>query len=108
MSTPQNNDWLEDALRDGQPYISDDGFTAQVVAVLPRRAHRPWLRVAILGSASLLACVVGLVMLNGAAFVGDCVIQLITARTIQPSLILPALVVTAILSAAFIPVATEK
>lgn len=108
MSTPQNNDWLEDALREGQPYISDNGFTAQVLAALPRHPQRQWLRIAVLGSASLLACVVGLIMLHGAAFVGQCVIQLATARTLSWSLLLPAFSITALFATALLPVATER
>ena len=108
MTTPQNNDWLESALREGQPYISDDGFSAQVVAALPRRQQRSWVRPAVLGTASVLACVVGLLMLHGAAFVGDCVIQLATARSLSWSLVLPAISVAALFTTALLPLATER
>jgi len=94
MNEEHKHDWLEDALRQGPRYIDDAGFTGHVVAALPpARRHRIWLRPVILGGASLVAGVIGLLVLPGGKFVSDCVLQLVWARSFQPSLVLPALVV---------------
>jgi len=54
-------DWLENALRDGDRYLADEGFTASVLSALPHRRHRRWLRPVVLGVmaalAALLACI---------------------------------------------------
>ena len=37
MKQPEDNDPIETLLRESNAYIDDDGFTARVVAALPRR-----------------------------------------------------------------------
>lgn len=109
MNNEPQRDWLDDVLKDGTSrYLDDAGFTASVVAALPVRKQRAWVRPVILGGATVAGCVAGLILLPGGKFVTDCVLQLIHARALQPSLILPALVVAGMIAAAFIPVATEK
>src|SRR5208283_278691 len=43
MNPPESNDPLDALLREQDSYIEDNGFTARVVAALPRR-RRAWLR----------------------------------------------------------------
>ena len=52
-TAPETNDPLDALLREADVYIPDDGFTARVIAVLPRRRRRPWLRLAVLSVATL-------------------------------------------------------
>ena len=51
--TPQPNDPLDALLREADEYIADDGFTARVIASLPRRRRRAWRRTGILALATL-------------------------------------------------------
>ncbi len=48
MNPPETNDPLDTFLRGQNRDIDDDGFTARVVAALPRRRRRAWLRPALL------------------------------------------------------------
>ncbi len=102
------SDWLDEALRE-QRYIDDAGFTARVIAALPPgRKQFAWKRYAILGGISLVALTVGLVVLPGGRFVVESFVALARARTLDPSLILPALLVALGLGACLWPVASER
>jgi len=48
MNPPETHDPLDAWLREQDKYIEDNGFTARVVAALPRRRRRAWLRPALL------------------------------------------------------------
>ena len=53
MNPPEINDPLDALLREQDKYIEDKGFTARVVAALPRRRH-VWLRpVLLLGAVTI-------------------------------------------------------
>jgi len=52
-NVPEANGPLDALLRESDVYIPDDGFTARVVAALPRRRKRSWLRLAVLSGATL-------------------------------------------------------
>ena len=53
MNPPETNDPLDALLREQDKYIEDNGFTARVVAALPRR-RRAWLRpVLLLGAVAI-------------------------------------------------------
>lgn len=109
MNPDTNHDWLDEMLRSEPKYIDDDGFTAQVEAALPQsRNRRRWLRPAVLGGMTLAGCGLGLVVLPGGRFIIDCVTQVVTAKSLSPSLILPALVVAALIGLALSPVFTER
>jgi hypothetical protein len=47
MDQPEKTDPVETMLREQNRYVNDDGFTARVVAALPRR-RRAWLRLIVL------------------------------------------------------------
>ena len=51
--TPETNDPLDTLLREADDYIPDNGFTARVIAVLPRRQRHSWLRLIVLSCATL-------------------------------------------------------
>lgn len=54
MNDPEDNDPLETLLREHTQSIEDDGFTARVLAALPGRRSRTWLRpVCLLGATVL-------------------------------------------------------
>jgi hypothetical protein len=48
MNPPEERDQIDMQLRKQSTYIDDNGFTARVVAALPRRRPYAWLRPAIL------------------------------------------------------------
>ena len=53
MSEQQDNDWLEGALNHDEPYIDDAGFSACVVAALPRKRRLRWVQQLIIAGASV-------------------------------------------------------
>jgi hypothetical protein len=52
-NVPETNDPLDVLLREADVYIPDNGFTARVIAVLPRRRRRSRVRLAVLSVATL-------------------------------------------------------
>ena len=60
MNPPDTNDPLEALLREQNTYIDDNGFTARVVAALPRPQRRAWLRPALLLGATAVGYVLAL------------------------------------------------
>jgi hypothetical protein len=79
MKQVNQEDWLDRQLREGAPYIDDDGFTARVLQQLPppRRAH-DLLRAAILLGMTLLASVLAYVVSGGGRFVSVTIERLAT------------------------------
>ena len=55
MTTPPNNDWLDDLLKEEPEYIDDAGFSAKIVSALPSHAKLLWRRRLILGIATFCA-----------------------------------------------------
>jgi len=54
MTQPEKVDPVEAMLREQNQYVNDDGFTARVMAALPRRRSRVWVRPAVLlGAAAI-------------------------------------------------------
>ena len=54
MNPPEPNDPLDALLRGRNQYVEDDGFTSRVIARLPRRRDRFWLRqILLLGTTAL-------------------------------------------------------
>ena len=108
MSEQPQHDWLEDALRQESAYIDDAGFTARVMATMPKRRKRSWLRGAILAGAAALGCVIALWVLPGTQFVTDSIVTLLTARSLSPALLAPAVLILAVFGAAFATLASEN
>ena len=57
MNQPENADPVETMLREQNQYVNDDGFTARVMAALPRRRSRAWVRPAVLLGAAAIGSV---------------------------------------------------
>jgi hypothetical protein len=87
------NDWLEDKLRHEDRYLDDAGFTARVVAALPVRRQRRWLRPAIIGTASLAGLVIALWMLPSENYIARSFVQLLAARSLSAVPLLPVAVI---------------
>jgi hypothetical protein len=70
MEQVNQEDWLDQQLREAAPYIDDGGFTARVLQQLPppRRGHDV-LRAAILLGMTFLASVLAYVVSGGGRFV---------------------------------------
>jgi hypothetical protein len=56
MNPPDTNDPLDALLREQNACIEDDGFTARVLAALPERRRRHWLRPSLLLGATAIGC----------------------------------------------------
>jgi hypothetical protein len=70
MKQVNQEDWLDQQLRETAPYINDEGFTARVLCQLPPpRRGRDLLRAAILLGMTLLASVVAYVVSGGGRFI---------------------------------------
>ncbi len=82
----QDEEWLNELWQESDVYIEDNGFTDRVMGELPapRRAFR-WRRL-ILVASSLLACLVGLVLIPGGAYLTDVLVQLASYRPAQSPL----------------------
>ena len=57
MNQPEENDPVDMKLREQNAYVNDDGFTARVVAALPRRQPFYWFRTALLLGAAVVGWV---------------------------------------------------
>jgi hypothetical protein len=88
-----NNDWLEDALKHDDRYIHDAGFTARVVAALPVRRKRAWLRPVIIGTASVAGLAVAFWLLPSENYLADSFVQLVRARTLSAVPLLPVVLI---------------
>jgi anti-sigma factor RsiW len=72
-----DDDTLDRQLREAAPYIDDDGFTARVMARLPRARREPrWLRAMILVGLAILGSGVAYLLSGGARFVREGMLQL--------------------------------
>ncbi|MGD1088281.1 MAG: DUF5056 domain-containing protein [Verrucomicrobiota bacterium] len=63
MNPPETNDPLDALLREQNQYIEDDGFTTRVMATLPRRRDRFWVRQIILLGATIIGSVLAVLWL---------------------------------------------
>ena len=88
-----NNDWLEDALKHDDRYIDDAGFTARVVASLPARRKRAWLRPLIIGATSVAGLALALWVLPSENYLAADFVRLLRARTISAVPILPVVLI---------------
>jgi hypothetical protein len=53
MNPPENNDPLDALLREREKYIDDNGFSARVVAALPRRRRSFFRPILLLGAVAI-------------------------------------------------------
>ena len=72
-----DDETLDRHLREAVPYISDDGFTARVIARLPAARREPqWLRAMIVVGLALLGSGVAYLLSGGGRFVREGMIQM--------------------------------
>ena len=83
MSTEIQDDWLDRKLQEAAPYIEDNGFTARVLAQLPRPMQRiEFLRSFILVAMSALASALTYVLSDGGRFILVEIFRLTTIPTL--------------------------
>jgi hypothetical protein len=76
MNAPDDRDWLDEVLTEGlRDEITENGFPRRVLAALPPRAERGWLRPLILLVTSLTACLVGLFLLPAGQYLTETVLK---------------------------------
>ena len=77
MNAMIDDETLDRQLREAVPYIDDEGFTARVMANLPRARREPqWLRAMILVGLTMLGSGVAYLLSGGGRFVREGVLQL--------------------------------
>ena len=82
MDAKHQEDWLDRQLREGAPYIDDEGFTCRVLQQLPaRRRRRDSLRAVILLGMALLASALAYVLSDGGRFLVVAMARLTTLPT---------------------------
>jgi len=69
MDEQIQEDWLDARLRVEAPYIDDAGFSARVIARLPARRSRNYLRAIILLAATVLASAIAYVVSGDGRFI---------------------------------------
>ncbi len=103
-----NNDWLEDTLKHDNRYIDDAGFTARVVASLPVRRKRAWLRPVILGSATLAGLALAFAFIPAGDYITGSFVQLFRARSFSAIPFLPVAIIALFFWASFAAVVNES
>jgi len=79
-------DWLDRVLREQPDYIPDAGFTARVMAAVPEtRLSRYLSRPVVLLAATIVSCVVGLVLPGVASYVRTSLTDIFTFQSFSPA-----------------------
>jgi len=60
MNPPDTHDPLDTLLREQNPYIEDNGFTARVITALPQRRRHAWVRPTLLLGATAVGYVLAI------------------------------------------------
>jgi hypothetical protein len=69
MQNTSQDEWLDRQLREGAPYLDDDGFTRRVMAILPApRQQRYSARAIILIGLTILGSIIAYVISDGGRF----------------------------------------
>jgi hypothetical protein len=82
MNEQPEHDWLEEALRGDEPYVDDAGFSAHVVAALPRKRQARWARLLILTGAGMMGFLIAWHMAPLQDWLIQSASQLLRARSI--------------------------
>ena len=95
---PESSDWLEQGLREAEPYIENDGFSRKVIQALPARRRRSRItrRKGIVLSAGILGCALSWGLLSGS--LGQPFVQLLSSQWAVTILSMLALAVVAVTS----------
>jgi hypothetical protein len=103
-----NNDWLEDALKHDNRYINDAGFTARVVAALPAKRKRAWLRPVILSAATAAGLALAFAFMPVGDYLAASFVQLIRARSFAAIPVFPVVLIALFFWASFAAVMNEN
>jgi hypothetical protein len=93
VETGMNNDWLDNALKHEDRYLDDAGFTARVIAALPARRKRAWLRPLLIAGTSIAGLLVALFVLPAENALVNGFVQLMRARSFSAVPLLPVVVI---------------
>jgi hypothetical protein len=103
-----NNDWLENALKHDDRYIDDAGFAERVVAALPVRRRRAWLRLVILSVTTLAGLALAIAVMPVGDYLTASFVQLFRARSFSAIPVLPVVLIGLFFWASFAVVADEN
>ncbi|MGD0650843.1 MAG: hypothetical protein ABSA97_06860 [Verrucomicrobiia bacterium] len=93
MSEQHDNDWLEDALHHDEPYIDDAGFSARVVAALPRRRGLRWARLLIINGAGIMGLLIAWYVAPLQGWLIESLTQLLRARSLADIPLVPVVLI---------------
>jgi hypothetical protein len=82
MSEQREHDWLEEMLQREAPYIVDAGFSARVVATLPRKRSFRWVQWLIIGGAGAIGLLIAWYMAPLQDWLMENLTQLLRARSL--------------------------
>jgi hypothetical protein len=84
-SDPHKEDWLDGVLREPPEYIADAGFSARVMAALPESRQRRYLsRSVVLLTATIVSCIVGLILPGVASYVLSSLADIFALKSFSP------------------------
>ena len=84
-SDQREEDWLDGVLREQPDYIADAGFTERVMVALPESRRRRFLsRNVVLLAATIVSCIVGLILPGVASYVVSSLIGILTLKSFSP------------------------
>ena len=86
------SDRLDELMKDDR-YLDDAGFAARVVAALPARRKRRWLRPAILGTTAVAGLGLALWFLPSENYLVASFVQLVRARSFSAVPLLPVVLI---------------
>jgi hypothetical protein len=93
MNEQHDNDWLEEALKHDQAYIADAGFSAHVIAALPRKRsllRAQWL---IVVGAGVIGLLIAWYMVPLPGWIIESLTQLLRARSLADVPIAPVVLI---------------
>jgi hypothetical protein len=93
MSEQNENDWLEEVLRQDAPYIPDAGFSARVVATLPQTRKLRWARLLIINGAGVIGGLIAWYVAPLKGWLIGSVTQLLYARSLADVPLVPVVLI---------------
>jgi hypothetical protein len=82
MSEQRDNDWLEEVLQHDSPYIADAGFSARVIATLPRKRRLRYVRQLIIAGAAVIGFLIAWYVAPLPGWLIESLTQLLRARSL--------------------------
>ena len=93
MSEQRDNDWLEEVLRHDQSYVADAGFSARVIAALPRKRSLLWVRWLIIAGAGVIGLLIAWYMVPLPGWLMESFTQLLRARSLADVPLVPVVLI---------------